>query len=752
MNKMLSGAVLLCLLATLNAHLATALAQGTAFTYQGRLNGGGSPLSGLYDFRFKLFADPLGNTQVGANYFSTNIPVAGGLFVTTIDFGAGMFNGSNYWLEVDVRTNNPANMAGYTQLIPFQALTPAPYAVFAGTASNVSGTIAAAQISGPVSSANLSGTYDNAVMLTNAGNSFSGNGSGLTSLNAAYLTGTVPISALSAAVVTNTESGVTLTGTLNGNGGGLTNLNASQLASIGNTNGAAAGNFFAGPAGNPVTSGSYNTAVGGLAFSNNGTGSYNTANGFAALSANTGGSYNLAAGYGALAENTLGQDNTAEGYAAIASNTNGIRDTGNGYGALYYNTSGSFNTAAGGKALFSNTSGSYNTAAGDSALLSDTTGSNNVALGYYAGSSITSGSSNIDIGNWGLAGDTNIIRIGSGQTAAYLAGVINGNGGGLTNLSAAQFSGGAVPWSELPGFQSSSNYSAVGGGQNNAVTLSADHSVIGGGYNNTIGANDYQGTIAGGYYNTLASGAGYSAIGGGQFNTNSSAEGTIGGGQINLASGQYQSTVGGGYENTASGSYATVPGGFQNVAGGVSSLAAGAHAQAANDGAFVWADDSTSAPFASTNNNSFNIRAAGGVRIATTSAGTVGALLAAGQTSWTTLSDRNAKKNFQPVDYQEVLAKLASVPIQQWNYKWEKDGDVPNLGPMAQDFKHAFFPGRDDKGISTLEFDGVELAAIQGLNQKLEARSRELETENADLRARLEKLEQLVTEKLGSAK
>ena len=42
-----------------------------------------------------------------------------------------------------------------------------------------------------------------------------------------------------------------------------------------------------------------------------------------------------------------------------------------------------------------------------------------------------------------------------------------------------------------------------------------------------------------------------------------------------------------------------------------------------------------------------------------------------------------------------------------------RNNDVPNIGPMAQDFKAAFYPGRDDKGISTLEFDGVELAAIR---------------------------------------
>lgn len=117
-------------------------------------------------------------------------------------------------------------------------------------------------------------------------------------------------------------------------------------------------------------------------------------------------------------------------------------------------------------------------------------------------------------------------------------------------------------------------------------------------------------------------------------------------------------------------------------------------------------------------------------------------------TAWTTISDRRAKKNFKPVDCETVLDKLAEIPIQQWNYKWEKDTDVPNIGPMAQDFKHAFYPGREDTGITTLEFDGVELAAIEGLNQKLEkedkeknAEIQELKQQNQQLEQRLEKLE-----------
>jgi hypothetical protein len=106
------------------------------------------------------------------------------------------------------------------------------------------------------------------------------------------------------------------------------------------------------------------------------------------------------------------------------------------------------------------------------------------------------------------------------------------------------------------------------------------------------------------------------------------------------------------------------------------------------------------------------------------------------------VSDRNAKKNFQSVDTMAVLEKLAAIPIERWNYQWEKDSDVPHLGPMAQDFKGAFYPGRDDKTISMLEFDGVALAAIQGLNQKLEEKDAEIQA----LKQSVAELKQLVSQ------
>jgi hypothetical protein len=100
--------------------------------------------------------------------------------------------------------------------------------------------------------------------------------------------------------------------------------------------------------------------------------------------------------------------------------------------------------------------------------------------------------------------------------------------------------------------------------------------------------------------------------------------------------------------------------------------------------------------------------------------------LLAGDTAWSSISDKNAKKNFQLVDGEAVLDILATIPVEKWNYKWEVETNTPHIGPMAQDFKAAFYPGRDDKSISTLEFDGVELAAIQGLNQRLNEKDAEI--------------------------
>ncbi|MDD5140787.1 MAG: hypothetical protein PHY43_11070 [Verrucomicrobiales bacterium] len=160
-------------------------AQGTAFMYQGRLNDGGSPATGNYDLSFALYLTNQTGTVVAGPITNPAVAVSSGLFTTTLDFGPGIFTGLNYWLQIAVRTNGAAI---FTNLTPRQPLLPVPYAIFANTASNLLGSLAAAQLSGTLPASAFVG-YTNTVTLTNSGNIFGGNGTNLVNLNASQLTG-----------------------------------------------------------------------------------------------------------------------------------------------------------------------------------------------------------------------------------------------------------------------------------------------------------------------------------------------------------------------------------------------------------------------------------------------------------------------------------------------------------------------------------------------------------------------------------
>ena len=94
--------------------------------------------------------------------------------------------------------------------------------------------------------------------------------------------------------------------------------------------------------------------------------------------------------------------------------------------------------------------------------------------------------------------------------------------------------------------------------------------------------------------------------------------------------------------------------------------------------------------------------------------------------AWTNASDRALKTDFTAVDAQAVLAKVAQLPIDEWRYKAE-DGQR-HLGPVAQDFYAAFGLGADDKHITTVDEGGVALAAIKGLNAKVDEQTSRLES------------------------
>ena len=349
------------LLSTINYQLSTAHAQGTAFTYQGRLNSGGSPAGGTYNLTFSLFNTNTSGVSIAGPVTNNAVSVTNGLFTVLVDFGPAVFTGATNWLEIAVETNGATP---FTTLVPRQQITPTPYAILAGTASGLSGT-----------------------------------------------------------------------------------LLASQLTSIGNTNGAVYGNFFVGSAGNSAMAGSYNTAY----------------------------------GYEALSTNMFGSANTADGFYALLSNTSGSDNTANGVDALYANTSGSDNTANGVNALALNTSGS-----------------DNIALGYQAGYNISTGSSNIDIGNQGFSTDTNIIRIGSGQSQTFIAGVINGNGAGLTNLSGVQIPAGVLTNNQT-GVTLSGTFSGNGCGLTNLSAANLTGSVANGQLaNSSLSVNAGAGLTGGG--------------------------------------------------------------------------------------------------------------------------------------------------------------------------------------------------------------------------------------------------------------
>lgn len=108
------------------------------------------------------------------------------------------------------------------------------------------------------------------------------------------------------------------------------------------------------------------------------------------------------------------------------------------------------------------------------------------------------------------------------------------------------------------------------------------------------------------------------------------------------------------------------------------------------------------------------------------------------------ISDRNLKTGFESVDPQWVLDQVVELPISTWSYTSGKDGHARHIGPMAQDFAAAFQVGASDRYIFQIDADGVSLAAIQALDDKvetLESENQQLRATLAELEARLEKLE-----------
>jgi hypothetical protein len=240
----------------------------------------------------------------------------------------------------------------------------------------------------------------------------------------------------------------------------------------------------------------------------------------------------------------------------------------------------------------------------------------------------------------------------------------------------------------------------------------------------------------GGGLNNVADGAG-SVIPGGYGNRASSENSTVGGGMLNLALGR-NSVVAGGQQNIASGGWSTVVGGEYNQALGSFSVVMGYRAVAteAAIGSFVFSDTSyNTADFGSSQPNEFLVAATGGIGMWTQKDYNTGCKIPAGSGTWSCSSSKFVKRDFELVDAEDVLARVVALPITTWSYRQETG--ARHVGPTAQDFWSAFGLGSNDGSIATVDADGIALAAIQGLNAKLEAERAAKDAEIAALRAEL---------------
>jgi trimeric autotransporter adhesin len=783
--KLPALALLACF--TLNYQLSTVFAQGTAFTYQGRLNDGGSPAHGSYDLTFSLFNVSSGGSAVAGPSTQAGVGITNGLFTVTLDFGS-VFNGTTYWLQIAARTNGAAT---FITLSPRQQLTPTPYAIY-GETSGLANTVA----NGTISSLQL-----NTLAPPTSGQVLEYNGSSL-----AWTTPGTALSAWGLSGNSGTSAGANFVGTTDNQPleFRVNNLVGFRLEPGGSNS----VNVIGGWAGNGVTAGAAGATIGG-----GGAGNY-----FGLVWSNQVGS-----DFGTVSGGTVNTIQNGARYATIGGGWNNTIQS-NAYSAIV--CGGEYNTIQDG-AYESSIVGGYL----------------NVVEAGATGDTINGGSYN----QMETAVQNAVIGGGYGnliQSNSWNATIAGGDGNVIqTNDSYSTISGGGGN-----SIQSTASSATIGGGLNNMILSNGVFTIIGGGFDNVIQNDAVESAIAGGRQNMIRTNAPDSFIGGGLLNAIQPYGGgsVISGGYRNLIqpdtsliNGEFATlsgglsnvvaasggTVAGGCNNIASGSYAMVPGGSANTAGGAYSFAAGDGAISQYQGDFVWADSSGGAYY-STATNQFAVRAAGGIlfagdlqlsggaasyhnfslsggnalgylygsfpaladgihlgynyyydtqgngHISNTSFGTsrltlgfgfiglyVGGVNGAPSTerlyadstgvrvdgTFNNNSDRNAKENFVPVSAAHILEKVSSLPISEWSYK--SDAATRHIGPMAQDFYSAFNVGTDEKHIAPIDEGGVAFAAIQGLNQKVEELKADLndrEAENAELKQRLEKLEQII--------
>ncbi len=358
-----------------------------------------------------------------------------------------------------------------------------------------------------------------------------------------------------------------------------------------------------------------------------------------------------------------------------------------------------------------------------------------------------------------MGATTNYGVIAGGDSNRVEAGIANAISGGRKNRVIG----------------STNEASTIGGGMQNLIEKK--YSVIAGGLNNWS-RGDYSSVLGG---NTNEAGGDYSSVLGGAGNSTQNDYSTVLGGRLNEAWGSYSAAAG--YKakilHASNFVYADFRGSgsefksrqnnqvlLRVASGGLitdedtsTTIRAQWHVRSSGSTPQIMVDQ-VSNDFArirfnsnlatanhwdlagSTSTGTFNIFRNGTGNILTLSPTDAtnlmmmsnGARLTIGGT-WTNTSDRNVKDQITQIDENNVLDKLAALPISQWHYKNEAE-TVQHIGPMAQDFKAVFGLGDSDKSITTIDADGINMAAIKALYKKVLA----LETQNQQLAAEIKAL------------
>lgn len=320
--------------------LATAnYAQTTEFTYQGKLSDAGGQAA-AYDFVFRLCSSEADCSTPLATSTQSNVPVPGsGTFTVKLDFGAAAFDGTDRFLEIDVRRANTGN---FVTLAPRQKLTSAPYAIQSVKANDA---------------LQLGGTAANQYVLTNDPRLSANN----------YVQNTT-------IAQTGVNFNVGGTGTAEIlNAGTQFNLGGSRILSN-----QGQFNIFAGIDAGAVTTGGANAFFGGSAGKVNTTGNNNSFFGAFSGSVNTSGGFNSFFGASAGEENSTGGSNSFFGQSAGGDTTSGNLNSFVGFNAGFTNRTGGNNSALGANTTFSVNNLSFATAIGAGATVGT---SNTLVLG-----------------------------------------------------------------------------------------------------------------------------------------------------------------------------------------------------------------------------------------------------------------------------------------------------------------------------------------------------------------------------------